>query len=86
MEIHLQDGDRLEPMGGMEVVHSPGHTPGSISLYFAREGLLIAGDALQYRRGKLGLPSRLFTARRGGEQPPSPTISFQPCGDSELTP
>ena len=61
VQIRLQDGDRLEPMVGMEVVHSPGHTPGSISLYFAREGLLIAGDAMQYRRGKLGLPSSLFT-------------------------
>ena len=61
VEVRLKDGDRLEPMGGMEVVHSPGHTPGSISLYFPREGLLIAGDALQYHRGKLGLPSRLFT-------------------------
>jgi len=57
----LADGDRLEALGGMEVIHTPGHTPGSISLYFKQHGILIVGDALEFRRGRLGLPSRLFT-------------------------
>lgn len=62
VDLRLQDGDTFDTMGGMEVVHTPGHTPGSISLYFRREGLLIAGDALEYREGSLQLPSRLFTS------------------------
>ena len=62
VDLCLQDGDTFEPLGGMEVVHTPGHTPGSISLYFSREGLLIAGDALESRRGRLQLPSRRFTS------------------------
>jgi glyoxylase-like metal-dependent hydrolase (beta-lactamase superfamily II) len=62
VDIHLQDGSHLEPLGGMEVVHSPGHTPGSISLHFPREGLLMVGDALQYKGGKLRLPSRWFSS------------------------
>ncbi|MCI0894765.1 MAG: MBL fold metallo-hydrolase [Chloroflexi bacterium] len=62
VDLCLQDGDMFEPLGGMEVVHTPGHTPGSISLYSSSEGLLIAGDALEFRRGRLQLPSRLFTA------------------------
>ena len=62
VDLRLQDGDILEPLGGMEIVHTPGHTPGSISLYSSREGLLIAGDALEFRRGRLQPPSRLFTA------------------------
>ncbi len=62
VDLCLQDGDMFEPLGGMEVVHTPGHTPGSISLYFSREGLLIAGDALEFRRGRLQLPSRRFTS------------------------
>jgi glyoxylase-like metal-dependent hydrolase (beta-lactamase superfamily II) len=57
----LRDGDRLSPLGGMEIVHTPGHTPGSISLYFPSQGLLIAGDALQYKRQRLGLPSPLVS-------------------------
>ena len=62
VDLALTDGDRLDVLGGMEVVHTPGHTPGSISLYFEQQGALIVGDALEYRGGKLGLPSRLFTA------------------------
>lgn len=61
VELPLRDGDRLDALGGMEVIHCPGHTPGSISLYFAAEGLLIAGDALQCRGGRLGLPARSVT-------------------------
>ena len=62
VDILLREGSQLSILGGMEVIHTPGHTPGSISLYFPSQGLLIAGDALEYKRGKLGLPSRWFTA------------------------
>ena len=31
----LEDGDVLDEAGGMRVIHTPGHTPGSISLYQA---------------------------------------------------
>lgn len=61
VDLPLKDGSRLDLLGGLEVVHSPGHTPGSISLYFPRQGLLMVGDALQCRRGKLELPSRWFS-------------------------
>ena len=61
VDLALTDGDMLDVLGGMEVIHTPGHTPGSISLYFKRHGTLIVGDALECRGGKLGLPSRLFT-------------------------
>ncbi|MER3421592.1 MAG: MBL fold metallo-hydrolase, partial [Chloroflexota bacterium] len=55
----LRDGDELPVLGGMRVVHLPGHTPGHIALYFSERGLLIAGDALQVRRGQLVPPARL---------------------------
>ncbi len=61
VDVHLKDGSKLEPLGGMEIVHTPGHTPGSISLNFPEKGLLMVGDALQYKGGKLGLPSRVFS-------------------------
>ena len=44
----LQDGERI---GSLEVIASPGHTPGSISLLDMRNRTLIAGDAFQTRGG-----------------------------------
>jgi glyoxylase-like metal-dependent hydrolase (beta-lactamase superfamily II) len=45
----------------MRVVHAPGHTAGSISIHFPDRGVLIVGDAMQFKFGRLMLPSRLFT-------------------------
>lgn len=44
----LQPGDRV---GSLEVVASPGHTPGHVSYVDTRDGTLIAGDAFQTRGG-----------------------------------
>lgn len=44
----LQGGDRI---GSLEVIATPGHTPGSISLLDTRNHVLIAGDAFQLRGG-----------------------------------
>lgn len=58
----LQDGDRLDLLGGATVVHVPGHTPGAIALHFPVERLLICGDVIDHRRGRLGPPPEAFTA------------------------
>ncbi|HLZ70086.1 MAG TPA: MBL fold metallo-hydrolase [Dehalococcoidia bacterium] len=58
----LHDGDELSVLGGMRIVHTPGHTPGHIALYFPRMALLIAGDALEYREGVLSGPAAGVTA------------------------
>ena len=43
----LNDGDKVSAGSlGAEVLHTPGHTEGSICLYFATEKKLIAGDTL----------------------------------------
>ncbi|HEX9441151.1 MAG TPA: MBL fold metallo-hydrolase [Roseiflexaceae bacterium] len=44
----LADGDRV---GALQVVGTPGHTPGHIALFDPRDGTLIAGDAFQTRAG-----------------------------------
>lgn len=44
----LADDDRV---GSLQVVGAPGHTPGHIALFDARDGALIAGDAFQTRAG-----------------------------------
>jgi glyoxylase-like metal-dependent hydrolase (beta-lactamase superfamily II) len=60
-----EDGDELPILGGLRVLHTPGHTPGSICLYSATRRLLIVGDMLQRIRGTVSLPSHLFTDDMG---------------------
>ncbi|MGE7112876.1 MBL fold metallo-hydrolase [Lysinibacillus sp. NPDC047702] len=48
-DLLLEEGDRV---GSLEVIATPGHTPGSITLFDTRNSSLIAGDALT-SRGKL---------------------------------
>lgn len=49
----VQDGDLLPVLGGLEVIHTPGHTPGSICLFASRHRLLFTGDALEVVGGRL---------------------------------
>lgn len=55
----LVDGQELPE--GFVVIHTPGHTPGHISLLHPEKRLLIAGDALNNRGGTLGEPPAIFT-------------------------
>lgn len=57
----LVDGQVLPVCGGLEVVHTPGHTPGSVCLYGARDRILFTGDVLQVRRGRVTFASRIFS-------------------------
>jgi len=60
----LEDGDTLPLHPGIRVVHTPGHTPGSISLYVESTRSLIVGDALQYRFRRLSPPAAIVTSDR----------------------
>ena len=42
----LEDGQVLPVMGGLQVLHTPGHTPGSVCLYLEEPGILFTGDTL----------------------------------------
>ena len=46
VDVILDDGNELPALGGMRIVHAPGHTAGSISLYFPNRGMLLVGDAM----------------------------------------
>ncbi|SDR13914.1 MBL fold metallo-hydrolase [Natronobacterium texcoconense] len=47
VDLELADGVRIPTLAGpMEIVATPGHAPGHVSLYFPESGLLLAGDAL----------------------------------------
>ncbi len=60
----MQDGEELDLGRGvvLRVLHTPGHTPGSISLYWEREGMLFTGDSLQGRGGRPGWMPLYFYA------------------------
>jgi len=54
VERRLEDGDEVD-LGGdirLQVIHSPGHTPGSASFYWESEGWLFSGDAVNGRGGR----------------------------------
>jgi hydroxyacylglutathione hydrolase len=62
IEASIADGQSLET-GKLQanVLHTPGHTEGSVCLYFPAERLLIAGDTLFARSiGRTDLPGGSF--------------------------
>lgn len=64
IDTPAHEGDSLR-VGGIEaqVLHTPGHTPGSISLYLPAERKLIAGDTLfKASIGRTDLPGGDFNA------------------------
>jgi glyoxylase-like metal-dependent hydrolase (beta-lactamase superfamily II) len=68
LDGYLQDGGEIEtPAGLWRVFHTPGHTPGHISLFREADGALLSGDALlniipfQQRTG-LSIPAPLFNS------------------------
>jgi glyoxylase-like metal-dependent hydrolase (beta-lactamase superfamily II) len=58
VDCPAEDGDAL---GSWQVIHTPGHTAGSASYYHAERKIIIVGDALNHRRGRLGAPPPMFT-------------------------
>jgi hydroxyacylglutathione hydrolase len=57
-ELDLHDGDELAiGQVRLHVLHTPGHTPGHVSFYEAKEGVVFDGDVLFYRGvGRVDLP------------------------------
>jgi len=48
VDFPIKDGDQLDLGGGktLEVIHTPGHSKGSVSLLFREDSALITGDAV----------------------------------------
>ena len=46
VDNYLTGGQEMSFSGGWEALHTPGHTPGSISFYQPEQGVLLCGDAL----------------------------------------
>lgn len=66
VEEQLQDGDVIPVAGGIQVVHTPGHSAGHVALLLQSEGVLIAADLCAH---VLGLTySTLYEDRELGQQ------------------
>ena len=52
-DIVLEDGDMI---GDYRVIHTPGHTSGSICLYNSNNRVIFVGDILNYSKGKIEAP------------------------------
>lgn len=52
----LQGGEYLLFAGGIQVVFTPGHSPGHISIYHTASKTLVAGDAMVVSNGRLRGP------------------------------
>jgi glyoxylase-like metal-dependent hydrolase (beta-lactamase superfamily II) len=57
----ISDDERLPFCGGCQVITTPGHTPGHISLYLSEFNILIAGDAIALENDKPVIANPQFT-------------------------
>ena len=49
-------------LGGLQVIHTPGHTPGTVCLYARRHRIMFTGDVLQVIKGKVTFAHRYFSS------------------------
>lgn len=65
VDITVKDGDYFPWCGGIEIVETPGHMPGHISIYLKKFKVLISGDALAIENGNLEIAAPQFTLDMG---------------------
>lgn len=61
VNIALADGDIIDTIGGLQVIHVPGHTPGCIALYQAEQKIMFFSDVIRNKASKglvIGVPEK----------------------------
>ena len=53
VDVAVVGNEELRVLGGLVLLHTPGHTPGHLSLFLPALSLLIAGDLLRVGEGKV---------------------------------
>lgn len=75
-DIGLQENDMVD---NYRVIHTPGHTPGSIALYNSDNGVIFVGDTLTYNGNKVGgSPSFLINDREALKKSVKKILDFNP--------
>ncbi len=59
--VALDEGSVIPGFPGLKVIHTPGHTPGSISILDTESRTLFCGDAINNRSNNLTGPIKYFT-------------------------
>ncbi|MBI3945377.1 MAG: MBL fold metallo-hydrolase [Armatimonadetes bacterium] len=62
---YLVHGDVLPILGGLTVLHAPGHTPGHIALWSESRSVLFAADLFTYDGSDILAPLPIFTQDEG---------------------
>jgi glyoxylase-like metal-dependent hydrolase (beta-lactamase superfamily II) len=62
VDLMLVGNEELRVLGGLVILHTPGHTPGHLSLFLPELSLLIAGDLLRCENGKVTGAPEHFSA------------------------
>jgi glyoxylase-like metal-dependent hydrolase (beta-lactamase superfamily II) len=75
----LQDGDVIDALGGLRVIHVPGHTPGNIALFQRERRILICGDTF-FNMGSRGVT---VAPRIASTHPEGARASAQKLADLE---
>jgi glyoxylase-like metal-dependent hydrolase (beta-lactamase superfamily II) len=87
VDIYLQEGDLVLGQEGqlkLNIFHSPGHSPGHITIYCPEQKVLIAGDVIFYHStGRVDLPGgSAKTLRQSIERLSDLDIEYLLCGHS----
>jgi len=85
VDIYLEEGDLVlgeENQLRLNIFHSPGHSPGHVTIYWPEEKVLIAGDVIFYQStGRVDLPGGSAKALRQSIQRLSELdIEYLLCG------
>lgn len=61
VDITVKEGNTFPWCGGCEIIETPGHTPGHISLYLINKKIMITGDAAVIENNNLVIANPQFT-------------------------
>lgn len=60
VDIQVNDADELPVAGGISIIHTPGHTPGSMCIYLKQKNMVFCGDLIAHLLD-IKLPSLPFS-------------------------
>ena len=64
VQMAVEDGETLDCLGGLRIIHTPGHTPGSISPLLADPQVIFLGDSALNNVDRLSRPLTWDRAKR----------------------
>ncbi len=85
IDKYLFGGEMFDLLNGLEVIHTPGHTPGSVCYYSKKRGILFSGDTLQHRNGNVVRVHRSIYSENSKVEEESVEMLLQLCFDKLLS-